>query len=219
MRNAASFLFPALVAVSLGLHLWVLQKGVPRLAPPRKSQPVETTEIFLLEQQPPPAAREMDAPPQDVVPEPVPLPEPAVEPVPEPLPEPPAQPEPIQEAAEAPPPEPPKRHSPPEPVARSSKPRTSRTAHVPAPLVLNNPAPAYPELARQKGWEGRTIVRVEVSPAGHATKVSIARGSGFGVLDQAALRAVKKWRFQPRTVGGLPAPGVVEVPVNFSLDR
>ncbi len=215
MRNAASFLFPALVAVSLGLHLWVLQKGVPRLAPPRKSQPVETTEIFLLEQQSPPDAREMDAPPQDVVPEPVPLPEPAVEPVPEPLPEPQAQSERIQEVAEAPP----KRHSPPEPVARSSKPQTSRTAHVPAPLVLNNPAPAYPELARQKGWEGRTIVRVEVSPAGQATKVSIARGSGFGVLDQAALRAVKKWRFQPRTVGGLPAPGVVEVPVNFSLDR
>lgn len=218
MRNAASFLFPALVVVSLGLHLWVLQRNVPRLAPPRESLPVETTEIFLVEQEPPDDMPEMDAPPPDVVAEPMPRPEPPVEPVPEPLSEIP-NPEPIREVAAMTPQVPKKATAPQRTAILPSNVQGVRAAHVPTPVVLNNPVPAYPELARQKGWEGRAIVRVEVSPAGHATKVSIARGSGFGVLDQAALRAVKKWRFRPRTVGGLPAPGVVEVPVNFSLNR
>ena len=87
------------------------------------------------------------------------------------------------------------------------------------PVVIKNTPPVYPEIARQKGWEGRTIVRVDVSPEGRATKVSIARSSGFGVLDQAALRAVKQWRFKPRTIAGIPAPGTVEVPVNLGLNR
>jgi TonB family protein len=67
--------------------------------------------------------------------------------------------------------------------------------------------------------EGRVIVRVEVSAEGRPLSTAIAIRSGLGVLDQAALRAVKSWRFQPRTIAGIPAPGTVEVPVNFSLNR
>jgi protein TonB len=62
-------------------------------------------------------------------------------------------------------------------------------------------------------------VRVEVSAEGRPTAVTISRSSGYGVLDQSALRAVKSWRFQPRTIAGTPTSGTVEVPVNFSLNR
>lgn len=216
MRNAASFLFPALLAVSLGLHFWVLQTGVPRIAATRESLPVESTEVFLLEERPAPSVPEPEAPLEETAPEP--LPEPSVEPVAEAELTQTPEPEPIREAAEVPQ-MPAKEPIRPRPVNSKTKVQASQVAHVPTPVVLNNPAPTYPELARQKGWEGRAIVRVEVSPAGYATKVTIARSSGFGVLDQAALRAVKKWRFQPRTIAGQPAPGLVEVPVNFGLDR
>ena len=62
-------------------------------------------------------------------------------------------------------------------------------------------------------------MRVEVSADGVPTTVTLGKSSGYGVLDQAALRAVKSWRFQPRTIGGVAMTGVVEVPVNFALNR
>jgi protein TonB len=63
------------------------------------------------------------------------------------------------------------------------------------------------------------MVRVEVSADGRPLSTSIAKSSGYGVLDQAALRAVKSWRFQPRTISGITSAGTVEVPVNFALNR
>jgi protein TonB len=60
---------------------------------------------------------------------------------------------------------------------------------------------------------------VEVSADGLPMSVALAKSSGYGVLDQAALRAVKTWRFQPRTMGGVAMAGTVDVPVNFTLSR
>jgi protein TonB len=50
-------------------------------------------------------------------------------------------------------------------------------------------------------------------------RIVLEKSSGYGVLDQAALRAVKNWRFQPRTMGGVAMAGTVDVPVNFTLSR
>ena len=91
--------------------------------------------------------------------------------------------------------------------------------NVPKPVVIQNTPPSYPEIARRNGWEGRVMVRVEVSAEGRPLSTAIAKSSGYGVLDQSALRAVKSWRFQPRTVAGIPTTGSVEVPVNFALNR
>jgi protein TonB len=91
--------------------------------------------------------------------------------------------------------------------------------NVPKPVVIQNTPPSYPENARRNGWEGRVLVRVEVSADGRPISTAIAKSSGYGVLDQSALRAVKSWRFQPRTVAGIPTAGSVEVPVNFALNR
>jgi protein TonB len=95
----------------------------------------------------------------------------------------------------------------------------SKKANIPQPVVILNTPPNYPETARRAGWEGRVTVRVEVSADGVPTTVTLGKSSGYGVLDQAALRAVKSWRFQPRTIGGVAMAGVVEVPVNFALNR
>ncbi len=95
----------------------------------------------------------------------------------------------------------------------------SKKANIPQPAVILNTPPNYPETARRAGWEGRVTVRVEVSADGVPTTVTLGKSSGYGVLDQAALRAVKSWRFQPRTIGGVAMTGVVEVPVNFALNR
>ena len=84
---------------------------------------------------------------------------------------------------------------------------------------LSNPRPDYPEEARQKHQEGVVMVSVEVGTDGSGSDVTLARSSGFPLLDAAALQAVRRWRFEPAQVAGLPVSSRVEVPVRFSLAR
>ena len=90
----------------------------------------------------------------------------------------------------------------------------SGTALRPLP---GNPAPRYPRLARERGWQGRVIIEVAVIADGTVNRAEIDQSSGYRLLDQAALRAVRRWRFAvdaPR----LPAQGaVVRVPITFKL--
>ncbi|MCZ6720174.1 MAG: TonB family protein [Proteobacteria bacterium] len=83
---------------------------------------------------------------------------------------------------------------------------------------LYNPPPDYPLVARRRGMEGRTVLRVEVLPDGKAGRVSLRRSSGHALLDDAALGAVSKWTFRPAQAGGVPVAGVVEVPIVFRLE-
>jgi len=84
---------------------------------------------------------------------------------------------------------------------------------------LNNPTPKYPTLSKRAGEQGRTVLRVLVSMAGDAESVGIATSSGFDRLDNAAVDAVRRWRFVPARKGGQALSAYVLVPIKFSLDR
>lgn len=83
---------------------------------------------------------------------------------------------------------------------------------------LNNPPPPYPMAARRRGIGGVVLLRAEVSPDGRCLQAKVVKGSGFGPLDEAALEAVKKWRFAPAKRGGQAVSAWVEIPVNFKLE-
>lgn len=85
------------------------------------------------------------------------------------------------------------------------------------PSPLGNPRPEYPVFAKRKGWQGECLLRVVVTPEGRADGVSIHRSSGYAILDQSAVAAVRRWRFLPRVVAGQRLASTIEVPVNFSL--
>jgi protein TonB len=82
---------------------------------------------------------------------------------------------------------------------------------------LGNAPPVYPPAARRSGAEGRVVLRVRVDAAGHAETVDIAHSSGHDLLDEAARRAVAKWRFMPGRLAGVPVAASVDVPVAFRL--
>jgi len=84
---------------------------------------------------------------------------------------------------------------------------------------LSNPKPDYPPDARRQRQEGVVLVNVEVGADGRAGDVSVGRSSGFPLLDDAAVRAVRRWLFEPARAGGVPVASRVEVPVRFSLAR
>ena len=82
---------------------------------------------------------------------------------------------------------------------------------------LNNPAPAYPRFSRRAGEEGRVLLKVLVTAEGDAETVGIEKSSGFKRLDNAALKAVKRWQFIPARKGPIALSAYVLVPVKFSL--
>lgn len=77
--------------------------------------------------------------------------------------------------------------------------------------------PPYPRRAREMGWEGTVVLRVEVNPDGTVGGIAVYQASGYPILDEAALTAVKGWRFAPPTDGAFTFSAVVDVPVRFDL--
>ena len=83
---------------------------------------------------------------------------------------------------------------------------------------LHNPAPVYPFQARKKGAQGKVLLEVQVTPEGTAKAVAVARSSGFSQLDEAALDAVRNWKFIPAKRGDEIVEAKVIVPVEFKLN-
>jgi TonB family protein len=81
-----------------------------------------------------------------------------------------------------------------------------------------NPKPPYPKSARRRGQEGTVLLRVLVLEDGKVGEIELAGPSGYTVLDESALKAVKKWIFIPGKNGGEDISSWVEVPIKFQLD-
>ena len=82
---------------------------------------------------------------------------------------------------------------------------------------LGNVPPVYPYRARRKEIEGRVVLRVQVLPGGTARSVEVLSSSGHAILDRAALKAVRAWRFVPAKRAGVPVAGAIDVPITFRL--
>lgn len=82
-----------------------------------------------------------------------------------------------------------------------------------------NPKPDYPRLARSRGWQGKVLLKVQVSAAGYSDTVNIYHSSGHEALDESAAEAVKKWKFIPAKRGDTPVASTVIVPIIFKLDN
>lgn len=88
----------------------------------------------------------------------------------------------------------------------------------PVPLEATwNRRPAYPEIARQRGQEGMIILLARIDKNGILTGLDVSRSSGYPMLDEAAINAVRKWRFKPATMAGAAVEGTVAIPVDFRL--
>ena len=102
------------------------------------------------------------------------------------------------------------------PVIAGNHQTVAQAAAAPMP---GNPRPDYPPLARRRGYEGRVVIRASVAPDGGVASAAVGQSSGYGILDRAALQAVKRWRFRPAQRGGQPVATVLDVPVVFRLEQ
>ena len=84
-----------------------------------------------------------------------------------------------------------------------------------AQRIVYRVIPEYPELARQAGVQGTVVLDTVVSAEGAVTQTNFV--SGPDVLSQAAMDAVRWWRYEPYFVNGQPATVETTVAVNFQL--
>ena len=195
-----------------GVHVGVLAAVVMSPSDPRPIEIVVPTIqgviVMAAPEDAPPPPPELPPPPPEKKPEPTPKPKP------KPLPKAP----PSERAVKAPEPEP----VPPPPI---EKPVEQKPAE-PAPVVLpnadaselNNPAPTYPNISRRLGEKGTVSLDILVRADGSVGDVKVKTSSGYKRLDDAAIKAIKRWQFVPAHQGGQPIDYPYEIDFEFGLN-
>ena len=84
------------------------------------------------------------------------------------------------------------------------------------PEKISAPQPQYTEIARKARIQGVVIVQAIIDKDGNVTNVKLLKGLPMG-LGEAALDAIKKWRFRPATLNGKPVAVYYNLTVNFQL--
>jgi TonB family protein len=87
---------------------------------------------------------------------------------------------------------------------------------VSAPRALYAPDPDYSEEARQAKYQGTVVLWLVVGPDGRPRDAKISRSLGMG-LDEKALEAVRRWKFEPAMKDGKPVAVQINVEMNFRL--
>jgi len=138
---------------------------------------------------------------------------------------------PTPEPAPAAKPEPaaPRQESPAPPISAPPRPAVAPAAQPPKTETFteanykanykSNPKPEYPRIAKSRGWQGKVLLRVQVTADGHSAGISVQQSSGHEMLDEAAIEAVKHWTFIPAKRGDTPVASTVTVPMQFKLNE
>jgi protein TonB len=178
----------------------------PRVKPPPPPPPVARPPAVRPQVQPRPAAVTPERKPVLALPDTAAVTAPAFT-VPQPAPEAPPTPE-AKAVAAAP--------------AAAAAPTPAKEAPATPPVFnaayLGNAPPRYPLVARRNGVEGTVYLRVVVTKEGRPAQVQVDRSSGSSALDNAALEAVRGWKFAPARRGQEPVEQPVVVPIVFRLE-
>jgi protein TonB len=84
--------------------------------------------------------------------------------------------------------------------------------------VTSRYEPVYPPASRRENEEGTVRLRVLVDATGRPQDVRVLKSSGHPRLDDAAVSAVKRWKFRPATQDARAVTAWTQVSVVFRLD-
>jgi periplasmic protein TonB len=224
LRSGASISATVLLHVILAF-LFMLGLMEHTITPP-EAPPVL---VELMQSQPTPKTIEQPvAKPIPVPPRPQPVAAPAPTPQPQPIPSKVSTPTEVAQATPVAPVSAPTAPTPPAPTRVEAPPAPPSPAPVvtapsktdvsiPASYSASNQKPIYPNMSKRLGEQGTVVLRVLVKADGSAGEVEVKSSSNYPRLDQAAIDAVKTWRFNPAKIDGKATDEWYQVPIPFKL--
>lgn len=84
------------------------------------------------------------------------------------------------------------------------------------PRVIQRVEATYPPELRAQRISGIVILEAEISATGDVQDVEVLKGQAG--LAEAALEAVRQWKFEPATMNGQPIPVIFNLTVNFKIN-
>ena len=101
--------------------------------------------------------------------------------------------------------------------AAPALPKVVKISHMDEGMLIRQVQPVYPGIAKLARVQGTVILQAVIARDG--TIQSLRAVSGSPMLIQAALDAVRQWRFRPYVLNGAPIEVETQINVNFNLSR
>jgi protein TonB len=83
------------------------------------------------------------------------------------------------------------------------------------PKLIHSVPPVYPDIARQARIEGVVVIEAMTDIYGRVASIKVMKS--IGLLDEAAIEAVRQWVYEPMIINGRPRPVIFTVRVTFQL--
>ncbi len=84
------------------------------------------------------------------------------------------------------------------------------------PVKIDGQDAIYPDAAKRAHIQGVVVLEAVIGPDGNVENLTTLRGLPLG-LTEAAVQAVRRWRYEPATMGGEPVPVKYIITVRFTL--
>ena len=218
-QKKSSFAVSSLLVSAIGLHIGVALY----LLSPVSDRPKAETVIMEVALMPPapPAIKPIAPPPPPVKKEPE-KPKPVVKPKPIKKPEIAKKPDPAPVVKEAPPTPaytPPVTAPTPTTAPKAIGPTSNTPTVSSAVVALFRVPPEYPTRAANRHIQGWVTVEFTVQTDGSVADAVVVAAEPEEIFDEAALTAIRKWRFKEKIVDGIPVKQRAEQKLTFKLEQ
>ena len=84
-------------------------------------------------------------------------------------------------------------------------------------MVVKSVTPEYPAKAQRRRLEGYVDLHFTTNETGEVVDVTVAKADPVEVFDEAAIRALKKWKFKPLIIDGEPTSQRLALRMRFAM--
>ena len=96
---------------------------------------------------------------------------------------------------------------------------TAKPIGVREDMIVRRVNPEYPASAERKGIEGFVDLKFVITVTGEVKDVVVTNAEPQGVFDDAATRAIKRWKFKPTQIDGAPHEQLVALRLRFTIQK